>query len=103
MINDDLYLICKIYRYSPQSTHELKSVSEELETRFYKPAPVKCSRWIPHLNTAIQVFLKGIPGADLWKILPIMLLAAPLHTRPRKEGDQRHGGPPVCFVLPLSG
>ena len=59
LVNDTLYLVWKTYHFSPKSSRELKQVCYELETRFYKPKPVKGTRWVPHLDRALKVFLKG--------------------------------------------
>ena len=58
-VNDTLHLIWKTYHFSPKSKGELQTVCEELATRFYKPKPVKGTRWIPHLDRALKIFLKG--------------------------------------------
>ncbi|KAL8572378.1 hypothetical protein ACOMHN_023147 [Nucella lapillus] len=58
-VNDTLHLIWKTYHFSPKSKRELQTVCEELATRFYKPKPVKGTRWIPHLDRALKIFLKG--------------------------------------------
>ena len=58
-MNDTLHQIWKTYHYSPKSKRELQTVCEELASRFYKPKPVKGTRWIPHLDRALKVFLKG--------------------------------------------
>ena len=59
LVNDTLYLVWRTYHFSPKSSCELKQVCYELETRFYKPKPVKGTRWVPHLDRALKVFLKG--------------------------------------------
>ena len=59
LVNDTLYLVWKTYNFRPKSSCELKQVCYELETRFYKPKPVKGTRWVPHLDRALKVFLKG--------------------------------------------
>ncbi|CAM4603447.1 unnamed protein product [Leuciscus chuanchicus] len=58
-VNDTLHLIWKTYHFSPKSNREHKIVCEELESRFYKPKPVKGARWVLHLDRALKVFLRG--------------------------------------------
>ena len=59
LVNDTLYLVSKTYHFSPKSSRELKQVCYELETRFYKPKSVNGTRWVPNLDRALKVFLKG--------------------------------------------
>lgn len=42
----------------------MKTTSNELETRIYDPAPVKGTRWIPHLDRALKVFIEGQSDAE---------------------------------------
>ena len=45
------------YHHSPKSKRDLETICQELETRFYSPCPVKGTRWVPHLDRALEVFL----------------------------------------------
>lgn len=58
-VNDCLHLIWKTYHFSPKSKRELKIIGEELEARIYSPVPVMGTRWIPHVDRAMRVFLQG--------------------------------------------
>lgn len=49
-VNDTLHLICKTYHFRKKKHREPKPVFEELESRFFKPKPVKRTRWVPHLD-----------------------------------------------------
>ena len=64
-VNDCLHLIWKTYHFSPKSKRELKIIGEELKARIYSPAPVKGSRWVPHVDMAMRVFLQGKKGGHL--------------------------------------
>ena len=59
LVNDTLHLVWKTYHFSTKSKRELKAVCEELDQRFYQPKPVKGTRWVPHLDKALKVFIKG--------------------------------------------
>ncbi|KAJ8321702.1 hypothetical protein KUTeg_000173, partial [Tegillarca granosa] len=58
-LNDVLHLIWKTYKYSGKSLRELKTIGEELEARIYASAPVKGTRWLPHIDRAIKTFIEG--------------------------------------------
>ena len=58
-VNDCLHLIWKTYHFSPKSKRELKIIGEELEARIYSPALVKGTRWVPHVDMAMRIFLQG--------------------------------------------
>ena len=60
-----LHLVWKTYYYSPKSKWELHTIGAELEARIYRSAPVKGTRWVPHIDRALQVFLQGKKGGDL--------------------------------------
>lgn len=64
-VNDCLHLIWKTYHFSPKSKRELKTIGEELGARIYAPAPVKGTRWVPHVERAMRVFLQGRKEGDL--------------------------------------
>ena len=53
-VNDCLHLT---YHFSPKSKREIKIIEEELQARIYSPAPVKGTRWVPHVDMAMRVFL----------------------------------------------
>ena len=41
------------------------AIGEELDAKIYSPAPVKGTRWVPHVDRALQVFLQGKKDGDL--------------------------------------
>lgn len=51
---DTFHLIWKTYHLSPKSNRELKIVCEELESMFYKPKPVKGTRWVPQKDDLVS-------------------------------------------------
>ena len=59
MLDDVLHLIWKTYKYSGKSLRELRVVREELDARIYAPTQVKGTRWLPHVNRALKIFIEG--------------------------------------------
>ena len=54
-VSDCLHLVWKTYHCSPKSKRELYAIGEELDARIYSPAPVKGTRWVPHVDRALKI------------------------------------------------
>lgn len=55
-----LNMVWKTYHFSSKSMRELQAVGEELGVRVNVPGSVSGTRWLPHVNRALQTLLK--PG-----------------------------------------
>lgn len=58
-LDDVLHLIWKTYQYSGKSLRELRVVGEEFDARIYAPAQVNGTRWLPHVNRPLKIFIEG--------------------------------------------
>ena len=58
---DDVYnvliLIWKTYHYSTKSVCALKSIADNLQINILKPTQVRGTRWLPHINPVLNVFV----------------------------------------------
>ena len=55
-----LNMVWKTYHFSCKSMRELRALGEELGVRVKVPGSVSGTRWLPHVNRALQTLLK--PG-----------------------------------------
>ncbi|ROI15239.1 Zinc finger protein 862 [Anabarilius grahami] len=55
-----LNMVWKTYHFSSKSMRELRALGEELGVRLNVPGSVSGTRWLPHVNRALQTLLK--PG-----------------------------------------
>ena len=63
---DTLFLVWKTYHYSAKSRRDLSALGAELGVNVRVATNVKGTRWVPHVQRALEVFLKGVPrGGDL--------------------------------------
>ena len=58
---DTLHLIWKTYHFSAKSRRELNRLGTELGANIRVASSVKGTRWVPHVQRALEVFLTGIP------------------------------------------
>ena len=58
---DTLHLVWKTYHYSAKSRRELNRLGSELGANIRVATSVKGTRWVPHVQRALEVFLTGIP------------------------------------------
>ena len=58
---DTLHLVWKTYHYSAKSRRELNRLGTELGANIRVASNVKGTRWVPHVQRALEVFLTGIP------------------------------------------
>ncbi|XP_006817866.1 zinc finger protein 862-like [Saccoglossus kowalevskii] len=56
-VHDVLNMIWKTYHYSPKSYRELGSLAMELGVNVYTPKSVTGTRWAPHVERALRIFL----------------------------------------------
>lgn len=61
-VMDILHLVYKTYHYSPKSRRELKNIGEQLGVAVRAPTRVRGTRWSPHVQQALKIFLK--PSED---------------------------------------
>ena len=63
---DTLHLVWKTYHYSAKSRRELNDLGTQLGANVHAASNVKGTRWVPHVQRALKVFLTGIPrGGNL--------------------------------------
>lgn len=55
-----LHLVWKTYHYSAKSRRELNRLGTELGANIRVASNVKGTRWVPHVQRALEVFLTGI-------------------------------------------
>lgn len=48
----------KQYHYSPKAWRELKALGEALEQKIWKPTNLGGTRWLPHLERALNILMK---------------------------------------------
>ena len=58
---DSLHLVWKTYHFSAKSRRELNRLGTELGANIRVASSVKGTRWVPHVQRALEVFLTGIP------------------------------------------
>ena len=58
-VHDVLNMVWKTYHYSPKSRRELASLAKELGVDVYTPKSVSGTRWAPHVERALRVFLSA--------------------------------------------
>lgn len=67
---DTLHLVWKTYHFSAKSRRELNHLGTELGANIRVASNVKGTRWVPHVQRALEVFLTGIPkDGDLVEML----------------------------------
>ena len=52
-------LVWKTYHYSAKSSREFKALASELGIDALKPTQVSGTRWLPHVNRALKVFIQS--------------------------------------------
>ncbi|XP_070537592.1 zinc finger protein 862-like [Ptychodera flava] len=58
-VHDVLNMVWKTYHYSPKSRRELASLASELGVDVYTPKSVSGTRWAPHVERALRIFLSS--------------------------------------------
>ena len=58
-VQDLLHKLYKHYHYSPKALRELRAIAEAMEEKLIKPVRLQGTRWMPHLEKALEVLLKG--------------------------------------------
>ena len=58
-LRETLQSFYKEYHYSPKALRELRELSEALEEKVSRPLNVLGARWLPHLQTALEILLDG--------------------------------------------
>lgn len=58
---DTLHLVWKTYHYSAKSRRKLNRLGSELGANIRVATSVKGTRWVLHVQRALEVFLTGIP------------------------------------------
>jgi len=58
---DTLHLIWKTYHFSVKSRRELNRLGTELGANIRVAINVKGTRWVPHVQRALEVVLRGNP------------------------------------------
>ena len=58
-VRDVLRSLYQEYHYSAKALRELRELAEALDNQISKPTNVFGARWLPHLQTALQVLFRG--------------------------------------------
>lgn len=58
-VQDILQHIYKHYHYSPKALRELRQIGESLEEKVMKPGNLGGTRWLPHIERALQILSKN--------------------------------------------
>lgn len=58
-VRDTLRSLYQEYHYSAKAFRELKELAEVLDDKISRPTNVFGARWLPHLQTALQVLFRG--------------------------------------------
>ena len=58
-VRDTLRSLYQEYHFSAKAFRELKELAETLDDKISKPTNVFGARWLPHLQTALQVLFRG--------------------------------------------
>ena len=58
---DTLFLVWKTYHYSAKSCRDLSALGSELGVNVRVATNVKGTHWVPHVQRALEIFLKGVP------------------------------------------
>ncbi|XP_064619500.1 zinc finger protein 862-like [Lineus longissimus] len=61
-IYDTLFLVWKTYHYSTKSQRDLEKLGKELGVKVLKVSNVKGTRWLPHVQRALDVFMMKESG-----------------------------------------
>lgn len=65
-VRDTLRSLYQEYHYSAKALRELNELAEALDDQISKPTNVFGARWLPHLQTALQVLFHGYRTLMIW-------------------------------------
>lgn len=95
-VRDTLRSLYQEYHYSAKAFRELKELAELLDDQISRPTNVFGARWLPHLQTALQVLFRGYKT----------LMNHCQNTKEMREGSsgrQRQAAFSVKFLTSLRG